>query len=221
MNNPPPSSLARRELARLIDHTLRRSETTAREIDALCAEARQHGFGSVCVCGSRVAQAAALLEASDVKVTCAVGFPLGAADADVKRYETEVAIDHGAHEIEVVLNSGLLKDGENEAVLRELRDVVEAADEHPVKVLIETSLLTREQVILAAQLAVDSEAKFITLSAVFGTRELSPDLLTATREAVGPKFGIKVFAHTTMLADAARLLDSGATRIGITLVPKP
>ena len=209
------------ELAPKLELTLLKADVTRAELEQLCADARAQNCHGICINSSLITRAAHLLEDTDLKITSTIGFPLGVADADVKRYETEVAIDHGAHEIEVVLNSGLLKDGENEAVLRELRDVVEAADEHPVKVLIETSLLTREQVILAAQLAVDSEAKFITLSAVFGTRELSPDLLTATREAVGPKFGIKVFAHTTMLADAARLLDSGATRIGITLVPKP
>ena len=139
-------ALARQELARIIDHTLLRPDATAREIEALCMEARAHDFFSVCVNGSRVPQAAHLLEDSNVKIMCAIGHPLGAVDADVKRYETEVAIDSGAQIIEVTANLGWLKDGDDAAVLRELRDVVEAADERPVSVSLETTLLTPEEI---------------------------------------------------------------------------
>ncbi len=209
------------ELAPKLELTLLKADVTRAELEKLCSDARAQNCYGICINSSLITRTAHLLEDSDLKITSTIGFPLGVADADVKRYETEVAIDNGAHEIEVVLNPGLLKDGANEAVLRELRDVVEAADERPVKVLLETSLLSRDQIVLATKLAVEAEAKFVTLSAVFGTRELSPELLTATREAVGPKFGIKVFALTAMLADAERLLSSGATRIGINIVPRP
>jgi len=102
-------------------------------------------FNSVSVNGSWVAEACHFLDGSDVKVGCAVGFPLGAMSSDVKRFETEAAIDDGAQEIDVVINLGRLKTGDDKYVLRELRDVVEAADEWPVKVILETCLLTREE----------------------------------------------------------------------------
>jgi deoxyribose-phosphate aldolase len=138
-------SAQRRLLAPSLEHTLLRADATVREIETLCAEARQYRFHCVCVNGSRVELAYALLQESGVKVTTTVGFPLGAADPDAKRYETEVAIDKGAQEIDVVMNIGLFKDGEDASVLRELRDIVEAADERPVKDIIEACQLTRDQ----------------------------------------------------------------------------
>ena len=139
-----------KDLASYIEHTLLKSDATRVAIEKLCAEAREHRFYCVCVNGSRVAQACAFLDGSGVKVTTVVGFPLGAMDADAKRYETEVAIDNGAQEIDVVLNVGRLKDGDHSFVLRELRDVVEAADERPVKVILETCYLTRQKKSLRA-----------------------------------------------------------------------
>src|SRR5256714_5560685 len=140
------------ELAALIEYQLLKPDASVADVDRVCTEARAHGFASVCVNGSRVIRAAARLEESEVKVATVVGFPLGAMDADAKRYETEVAIDNGAQEISVVINIGWLKDGNDAAVLRELRDVVEAADERPVGVILEAGLLTREEQIRACQL---------------------------------------------------------------------
>src|SRR4051794_33959246 len=122
---------SRADLARYIDHTLLQPEATREDVTRLCAEAREHGFHGVCVHGSRVELAFSLLEDSDIKVTSLVGFPLGASDSDVKRYETEVAIDQGAQEIEMMINLGRLKDGDHGYVLRELRDIAEAAEERP------------------------------------------------------------------------------------------
>src|SRR6185369_3204104 len=115
--------LTAKQRAQYIDHTLLKPDATAGEIDQLCREAIEHRFWSVCVNCSRVARAYALLEETEVKVACTVGFPLGAMSPDSKRFEVEAAIDDGAHEIDVVLNIGKLKDGEDAAVLRELRDV--------------------------------------------------------------------------------------------------
>src|SRR5262245_51627974 len=107
------------DLARFIDHTLLRADASREDVERICAEAAFHKFHAVCVHGSRVLQAGHLLEETGVKVATVVGFPLGACDTDVKRYETEVAVDHGAHEIDMVLNIGRLKDGELKYVLRE------------------------------------------------------------------------------------------------------
>src|SRR5512137_1954433 len=151
MKTPTPE-----DLARYIDHTLLKPETTAPQVERLCAEARQHHFFSVCVNGSRVELARHQLADTDVKVACVVGFPLGAMSADAKRFETEAAIDDGAQEIDVVLNPGRLKEGDDRYVLRELRDVIEAADERTVKVILETCLLTREEKVRACRLVLES-----------------------------------------------------------------
>ena len=110
-------TLSPMQLAAYLDHTLLKGGATAKDIEKLCAEAREHRFYSVCVNGSRVRQARHLLEDTDVKVASVVGFPLGAMSGDAKRFETEAAIDDGAHEIDVVINVGLLKDGEDHLIL--------------------------------------------------------------------------------------------------------
>ena len=144
-------TLSPAELARFIDHTLLKPEATAKDIEQLCAEAREHRFHCVCINGCRVELARHLLDGSDVKVATVAGFPLGAADPDAKRYETETAIDQGADEIDMVMNIGRFKDGDHRYVVRELRDVVEAAEERPVKVILETCLLTNDELIQACR----------------------------------------------------------------------
>ena len=135
-------NLSPAQLAAFIDHTLLKPDASLAQIEQLCAEAREHHFFSVCVNGSWVEAARHFLDGSDVKVASVVGFPLGAMSGDVKRFETEVAIDDGAHEIDVVLNIARLKAGDDKYVFREICDVVEAADERTVKVILETCLLT-------------------------------------------------------------------------------
>jgi deoxyribose-phosphate aldolase len=136
------TKLSAAEIARFIDHTLLKPEAKVAQVERLCAEAREHGFFSVCVNGSRVELARHCLEDTPVKVAAVVGFPLGAMNSDTKRFETEAAVDEGAQEIDLVLNIGRLKDGDDKYVLRELRDVVEAAEERTVKVILETCLKT-------------------------------------------------------------------------------
>src|SRR5207244_241109 len=132
----------------------------------------------------------ALLEDSEIKVIGLVGFPFGASDADVKRYETEVAIDHGAHEIEMVVNLGRLKEGDSSYVLRELRDIAEDADERPVSVSLETSLLTPEEKHLACVLALDSGVHFVSTGTGLNAAATVADV-QSLRAAVGDKFGVK------------------------------
>lgn len=208
------ADLSKDLLAKFIDHTLLKPEASKADIEKLCREALQHKFYSVCVNGSRVIQARALVEDSDVKVAAVVGFPLGAMDADAKRYETEIAIDHGAEEIDLVLNIGRLKEGDSKYVLRELRDVVEAADERPVKVIIESCLLTREEKIVACELVVESGAKFIKTSTGFSTGGATIDDVKLLREHVGPKFGVKASGGIRDTAAALAMIEAGATRLG-------
>ena len=207
-------ALTIQELARYLDHTLLKPDATARDIEQLCAEARQHGFHAVCVNGSRVLQARHCLADSMVKVVAVVGFPLGAMDADAKRYETETAIDHDAHEIDCVINVGRLKDGDHSYVLRELHDVVEAADERPVKVILETGLLTREEKILACRLAVESGAQFVKTSTGFNAGGATIENVKLLRETVGEKFGVKASSGIRDAAAACAMIAAGATRLG-------
>jgi deoxyribose-phosphate aldolase len=208
------SLLSAAELARCIDHTNLKPDATARDIEQLCAEAVRFGFFGVCVHGSRVEQAAHLLQETEVKVASVVGFPLGAADPDAKRFETEAALDSGAQEIDVVLNVGRLKDGDDRYVLRELRDVVEAADERTVKVILETCLLTRDEITRACRLAVDSGARYVKTSTGFATGGATVDHVKLMRETVGPGFGVKASGGIRSRADALAMIEAGATRLG-------
>ena len=203
-----------RELAGYIDHTLLKPEATARDIEQLCAEARAHRFYAVCVNGSYIQLARHCLEDSDVKVAGTVGFPLGAVETDVKRFETEAAIDAGAHEIDVVMNIGWLKDRRDVQLIRELRDIVEAADERPVKVIIEAALLTHEEKVRACEIAVESGAKFVKTSTGFGKSGATVDDVKLLRKIVGPKFGVKASGGIRDATTALAMIEAGATRIG-------
>lgn len=206
--------LTKKQLAQLVDHTLLKPEATAQEIEQLCREAIEHGFWSVCVNSSRVAQAYALVEDSPVKVACTVGFPLGAMSSDAKRYEAEAAVDDGAHEIDLVLNIGRLKDKDDAGVLRELRDVVEAVDERPVKVILETSLLNQDEKVRACKLVVESGAHFVKTSTGFGKAGATTHDVKLLRECVGPEFGVKASGGIREAKIAFAMIESGATRLG-------
>ena len=202
------------ELARRIERMLVRPGAMRRDIEQLCAEARAEGSHCVCVNGSHVELACALLEDSEVKVVAVAGFPLGAMEADAKRYEVEAAVDAGAQELDVVLNLGRLKDSATKFVLRELRDVVEAAQGMPVKVIIETCLLTDEEKRLACGLVVESGASFVKTSTGFGPGGATVADVRLLRKAVGPEFGVKASGGIRTLANVKELLEAGATRIG-------
>jgi deoxyribose-phosphate aldolase len=206
--------LSAKDLARCIDQALFTPEATRRDLEQFCAEARQESFRSICVNGSRVELAYALLEESGVQVTALVGFPFGAADSDAKRYETEIAVDQGAHEIEVVMNVGRFKDGDQRYILREWRDLAEAADERPVKVVLQTHLLTRDEIVLACHLALDSGVQFVCNSTGFDTPPVSVEDIKLLRASVGEKFGVKAAGDIRNAVLAQALLDAGAMRIG-------
>ena len=202
------------DLAKFIDHTLLAADATAADIAKLCAEAREYRCFSVCVNGCWVAPAYQLLEDSEVKVVGVVGFPLGAMTADAKRFEAEAAVDDGAHEIEVVLNHARLKMGDDKFVLREIIDVVEAADERPVKVILETGLLSEDDKIRAAQLIRETGAQFVQVATGFaGSRAALADV-KLLRAAVGPAFGVKAAVGINDLATARAMIEAGATRLG-------
>ena len=202
------------DLAKFIDHTLLKPEATRAQIEALCAEAAEHNFATVCVNGSRVELAYSLLEESDVQVATVVGFPLGAIEADVKRYETEAAIDAGAGEIDMVMNVGRFIDGDHDFIVREIRDVVEAADDHVVKVILETCLLSNEQIVQACKLVVQAQAHFVKTSTGFGSAGATIEHVKLMRETVSQFAGVKAAGGIRNAADAHAMIEAGATRLG-------
>jgi deoxyribose-phosphate aldolase len=193
------------DVARATELTLVRADVTREQVRGLCAAALERGCYGVCVNSGRVADAYAFGADAGLKIISTIGFPFGAADSDAKRYEAEAAVDAGAHEIDAVINIGLFKDGAHDAVLRELRDIVEAADERPVKVLVDLSLIERSELTTACQLVLESGAQFISVSAPV---ERVGELV----KMMEPKFMVKAFA--SKMAEATRLIEVGAKRIG-------
>jgi len=202
------------DLSKYIDHTLLTPAATRAQIEQLCAEAMEHNFATVCVNGSRVELAYSLLEESDVQVAAVVGFPLGAMEADVKRYETEAAIDAGACEIDMVMNVGRFKDGDHDFIVREIRDVVEAADDHLVKVILETCLLSNAEIEQACKLVVQAQAHFVKTSTGFGSAGATIEHVKLMRETVGQFAGVKAAGGIRNAADAHAMIEAGATRLG-------
>ena len=202
------------ELASYIDHTLLKPDATRAQLEQLCAEAAEHQFSTVCVNGSRVELAYSLLEDSDVQVCTVVGFPLGAMEADAKRYETEVVVDLGASEIDMVMNVGRFKDGEHDYIVREIRDVVEAADDRVVKVILETCLLTNDEIAQACKLVTQAQAHFVKTSTGFGKAGATLEHVRLMRETVGQFAGVKAAGGVRNADDARAMIEAGATRIG-------
>lgn len=197
------------------DYTLFAPTASRTDIAKLCADAIEKKLHAVCINSSRVELAYSILEETDIHVVGLVGFPLGAEDTDVKRYDAETAVDYGAQEIDFVINLGRLKDGDRKFVLREMRDIVEAADELPVKVIVETHLLTREEKILVCQLALDSGVHFVSTSTDFNTPPASVEDVQLLRATLGDQFGIKAAGQIRDAQTAQKLIDAGATRLGI------
>lgn len=207
--------IARTELPGRLDAALWNSTATAADIEALCALARQHKLRAVCVNGSRVELAVARLEESDVKTVAFVGFPLGAADADVLRYETEVAIDRGAQEVELTFNLGKFRDGAHKELLRDLRDVVEAAEERSVCVLIDPARLTRDELQIAAQIVSEAGANGLAAGNGLRTEErTAADDFRLLRELLEPKIFLKATGDIRGWEIADALFEAGAERIG-------
>jgi len=202
------------DLAQYIDHTLLKPDATRGQIETLCAEAAEYSFATVCVNGSRVELAHSLLADCDVQVATVVGFPLGAMDADAKRYETEAAVDMGAGEIDMVMNVGRFKDGNHDYIVREIRDVVEAADDRIVKVILETCLLSEDQIEQACKLVVQAQAHFVKTSTGFGSAGATLEHVKLMRETVGQFAGVKAAGGIRDTASAEAMIEAGATRLG-------
>ncbi|BDG46466.1 MULTISPECIES: deoxyribose-phosphate aldolase [Parageobacillus] len=202
-------------MAKMIDHTLLKADTTKAQIVKLCEEAKQYGFASVCVNPTWVATAAELLKGTDVKVCTVIGFPLGANTPETKAFEAKNAIENGAAEVDMVINIGALKDGNDDLVERDIRAVVEAAKGKAlVKVIIETCLLTEEEKVRACQLAVKAGADYVKTSTGFSTGGATTEDVALMRKTVGPNIGVKASGGVRDIKSAMAMIEAGATRIG-------
>lgn len=203
------------DLAKYIDHTALKPETTEADILKLTDEAKKFGFASVCVNPCWVALAADQLKGSDVEVCTVIGFPLGASTPEVKAFETKDAIDKGADEVDMVINIGALKSGQEELVEADIRAVVEAAAKRAlVKVIIEACLLTEDEKVRACQLAVRAGADFVKTSTGFSTGGATPEDVALMRKTVGKNIGVKAAGGIHSKAEAEAMIAAGATRIG-------
>ncbi len=208
-NEPGPA-----DLARFIDHTLLKADATRDDLRRLCDEARAHGFASVCVNGSNVPFCKDLLKGTRVMTVAVVGFPLGAMSADAKAFEAREAVRQGADEIDTVLNIGALKSGDRDAVLDDIRKVVDAAAPRPVKVILETGFLTRDEKILACTLCRTAGARFVKTSTGFGPGGATVDDVALMCGVVGDALGVKASGGVRTTADARAMIAAGATRLG-------
>ncbi len=201
-------------LARLIDHTVLKPDTTEADVRVLCAEARDNCFASVCISPVWVPVAAEELQGATSLVCTVVGFPSGAVRTPVKAFETAQAVADGASEIDMVIGIGLLKSALYAEVEADIRAVVEAAQGRTVKVILETALLTDEEKVIACVLAQNAGADFVKTSTGFASGGASPQDVALMRRVVGDTMGVKASGGIRSLEDAQTMVDSGATRLG-------
>jgi deoxyribose-phosphate aldolase len=204
------------DLAKYIDHTALKPETTAEMIDQLCDEAARFHFASVCVNPTWVKRSAANLRGTDVLVCTVIGFPLGANTSEIKAMEARRAIRDGAREVDMVVNIGALKSGDHQTVLRDIEKVVDSAHEAGVvvKVILETSLLTDEEKVIASSLARKAKADFVKTSTGFSDGGATAYDVALMRETVGPDMGVKASGGVRTKSDVEDMIAAGATRIG-------
>jgi deoxyribose-phosphate aldolase len=210
--------IRKKQLAKLIDHTLLKPNATKDDIISLCEEAKKYGFWSVCVNPIYVSLATKTLKGSDVKVCSVVGFPFGANVSEVKAFEAEKAITDGASEIDMVINVGALKSGDYGLVKEDISKVLERAKalrkDTVVKVIIETGLLTEDEKVLACRIAKEAGADFVKTSTGFNVSGATIHDVELMRNTVGPNFGVKASGGIRTYIDAIGLVKAGANRIG-------
>ncbi|HFI0782594.1 TPA: deoxyribose-phosphate aldolase [Streptococcus suis] len=202
------------KLNKYIDHTILKPETTQEQVEKILSEAKEYDFASVCVNPTWVSLAAESLKDSDVKVCTVIGFPLGANTSAVKAFETEDAIANGADEIDMVINVGALKAGNDALVLDDIKAVVDASGDKLVKVIIEACLLTDDEKVRACQLSKEAGADYVKTSTGFSTGGATVADVALMRKTVGPDMGVKASGGARSYEDAIAFIKAGASRIG-------
>lgn len=202
------------KLNKFIDHTILKPETTQEQVEKILSEAKEYDFASVCVNPTWVSLAAESLKDTDVKVCTVIGFPLGANTSAVKAFETKDAIANGADDIDMVINIGALKAGNDALVLDDIKAVVDASGDKLVKVIIEACLLTDDEKVRACQLSKEAGADYVKTSTGFSTGGATVADVALMRKTVGPDMGVKASGGARSYEDAIAFIEAGASRIG-------
>lgn len=203
------------ELAGIIDHTNLKPQAGGRDIKNLCEEAKRYGFHSVCVNPVNVWAAKNLfLKNTDVLVCSVCGFPLGASTTGTKMQEAREAVANGASEIDMVMNIGAMKSGDYKTVQSDIEGVARAVRGALLKVIIECCLLTDGEKVKACEIVKSSGAAFVKTSTGFSAGGATVEDVRLMRKIVGPNFGVKAAGGIKTLADAKKMLDAGASRLG-------
>lgn len=201
-------------IATYIDHTVLKPETTLKQIEKLCAEAKENQFFSVCVNSFWVPKCKELLNHSSVKVCSVIGFPLGAMSTAAKAFETTWCVENGAEEIDMVMNIGALKDNQMTLVTEDIKAVVNAAKGKTVKVILETCLLTYDEKIKACEASLAAGAHFVKTSTGFSTSGATIDDVTLMKKIVGDKMKVKASGGIKNSDQAKAYITAGASRLG-------
>lgn len=199
---------------KMIDHTVLKADTPLETVKRICDKAMEYGFASVCINPCHVAYCADYLKDSDVNVCTVIGFPLGANTSAVKAFETKDAIANGADEIDMVMNIGALKDKNYDLVRDDVKAVVEAANGTLVKVILETCLLTEDEIKKACELCVEAKADYVKTSTGFSTRGATIEDVRIMKEAVHGKAKVKAAGGVRTPEDMVKIVAAGADRIG-------
>ena len=205
----------RKQLAKMMDHTILKATATPAQVEQICREALGIGAASVCINPCNIEQARRLLDGSGVRVCTVIGFPLGANTPEVKAFETQDAIRRGAEEVDMVINVGALLAGDDETVYRDIKAVVDAAAGTLTTVIIETCYLSDDQKKTACELAMRAGADFVKTSTGFGTGGATPHDVALMRGVVGSKLQVKASGGIRTYEDAAAVVEAGADRLGV------
>lgn len=205
----------KKQLAKMIDHTILKPDATKEEIIKICEEAKKYNFASVCINPSRIKLAKDILAGSEVNICTVIGFPLGATSTESKRFEAEQAIKDGATEVDMVINIGRLKDKDYDYVYNDIKAVVEVAKSRALtKVIIETCLLNDDEKVMACNLAKKAKADFVKTSTGFSTKGAIAEDIKLMRKTVGETMGVKASGGVKTYDQAMEMINNGATRIG-------
>ncbi|MCB0419651.1 MAG: deoxyribose-phosphate aldolase [Bdellovibrionales bacterium] len=201
-------------LAQLIDHTKLNPDMNSKDLSLLCQQAKEHHFFSVCVPPFLVSEAHSLLKDSAVKVCTVIGFPLGYSKTETKALETKLALKDGADEFDMVINNIAVKNKDFESVENDIRSVVEAAKKRTVKVILEISLLTDDEIVKCCEIAVQAGAHFVKTSTGFSSAGASVAAVALMRKTVGENFGVKASGGIRNHSQAEAMVSAGANRLG-------
>jgi len=207
--------ITRQQLAGMIDHTLLKIDATYEDIKRLCLEAEKYHFASVAINPVNIPLAAKMLKGTGVKVCAALAFYLGAYPPEVKEFEARDAVEKGADELDMLMNVGALKSGKYDIIEKEVKGLVRAAEGRVTKVILETCLLTDEEIVKACQIIKECGADFIKTSTGFKKPGATIHSVKLIRQTVGENMGVKASGGIRSTEEALAMIEAGANRLGV------